>query len=304
MSTWRPQYPFRSHFLPLDSARLHYVDEGPADDVHQDANPQQTLLMVHGNPTWSFYYRNLISHFRDRYRTVAVDHVGCGLSDKPQAYNYRLQQHIDNLCQLVDHLDLSRVTLVAHDWGGAIGLGTLLARREKFERIVLFNTAAFPPPYIPFRIRVCRWPIFGKLALQGFNLFARAAITMATEQPQGLPQETIDGLLAPYDSWNHRIATYQFVKDIPLSRSHPTWSVLEQIETQLPTLADFPSALMWGMKDWCFRPECLERFQAAWPQASVHRFENGGHYVVEDEIKQIIPALDAFLTDNPIGRDA
>ena len=208
---------------------MHYVDEG---DRH--APP---VLMVHGNPTWSFYYRNLVDGLSDRYRTIAVDHIGCGLSDKPADFDYCLQSHIDNVASLVESLDLQNVTLVAHDWGGSIGLGALQKLRQRFSKIVLFNTAAFPPPYIPFRIRVCRWPLVGKLGLQGFNLFARAAITMATERGQGLPREVADGLLAPYDSWSNRIATYKFVKDIPLSSSHRTWSVLEQIEAGLPELS-------------------------------------------------------------------
>lgn len=251
--------------------------------------------MVHGNPTWSFYYRNLISALNSQRRAIAVDHIGCGLSDKPTDYNYCLQQHIENLCELVDRLNLNNVTLVAHDWGGAIGLGALLARRERFSRIVLFNTAAFPPPYIPFRIRVCRWPVFGKVGLQGFNLFAKAAVSMATERIGGLPKVVAEGMLAPYDSWANRIATYEFVKDIPLSKSHRTWSVLDDIEKQLPDLSDMPSMLMWGMKDWCFRPECLERFEGYWPNAEVHRYTDGGHYVVEDQIEQILPSLRDFL---------
>lgn len=276
---------------------MHYVDEGPgagAPAVETGIQPGP-VLMVHGNPTWSFYYRNLVSALNDQRRAIAVDHIGCGLSDKPADYDYCLQQHIDNLCELVDRLNLSNITLVAHDWGGAIGLGTLLARRDRFARIALFNTAAFPPPYIPFRIRVCRWPLFGKLGLQGFNLFARAAIRMATEQKGGLPKVVADGMLAPYNNWQNRIATYEFVKDIPLSKRHRTWSVLEGIENQLDSLTDLPSILMWGMKDWCFRPECLDRFESHWPNAEIHRYENGGHYVVEDEIDQVLPALTAFL---------
>ena len=253
---------------------MHYIDEGD-----RDAPP---VLMVHGNPTWSFYYRNLVSGLSENYRTIAVDHIGCGLSDKPKDFGYRLSDHIDNLCSLVESLDLQNVTLVAHDWGGAIGLGALQTLRDRFSKIVLFNTAAFPPPFIPFRIRVCRWPIFGKLGLQGMNLFAKAAIGMATERPEGLPKDVAEGLLAPYDSWSNRIATYQFVKDIPLSQSHPTWETLEAIENGLAELATMPIHLIWGMKDWCFRPECLDRFLQYWHHAKVTRFENGGHYIVED----------------------
>lgn len=297
---WRSQYPFGSHFLPVGGFNLHYVDEGPGSTSTAESNDHALgpVLMIHGNPTWSFYYRNLILALREHRRCIAVDHIGCGLSDKPADFDYCLQQHIDNVTALVEHLDLSNVTLVAHDWGGSIGLGALLAMKERFKRIVLFNTAAFPPPYIPFRIRVCRWPIVGKIGLQGFNLFAKAAIRMATEQKGGLPSTVAEGLLAPYDSWNNRIATYQFVKDIPLSRSHRTWSVLEGIEKQLPDLSSMPSLLMWGMKDWCFRPECLERFESYWPQAEVHRYEDAGHYVVEDELEKIVPTLQDFLNRN------
>ena len=284
---WRELYPFESHFFDAAGHRMHYVDEGP-----RDANP---VLMVHGNPTWSFYYRNLIAGLADQHRTIAVDHVGCGLSDKPAQWSYRLQDHINNLASLVESLDLQNVTLVAHDWGGAIGLGTLQKLRERFKRIVLFNTAAFPPPYIPFRIRVCRWPVVGKLGLQGFNLFAKAAITMATERSDGLPKKVADGLLAPYDSWSNRIATWQFVKDIPLSKNHPTWQVLEDMEAGLSELSSLPIKLIWGMKDWCFRPECLDRFQKHWPNADVTKFENGGHYIVEDEPEKVVSLVREFL---------
>ena len=230
----RELYPFAAKTHQIGSLKMNYVDEGTGDPV----------LMVHGNPTWSFYWRGLISKLRTTNRTIAVDHIGCGFSDKPTDYSYCLQQHIDNLCSLVDELDLSGVTLVAHDWGGAIGLGALLQRRERFKRIVLFNTGAFPPPYIPFRIRACRWPVVGKIAVQGFNAFARAAVTMATEQTGGLSKDIATGMLAPYDSWGNRTAIYQFVKDIPMSKSHPTWEVLSRIESQLPELAAMPLSLI------------------------------------------------------------
>ena len=264
---------------------MHYIDVG-------DGSP---VLMVHGNPTWSFYYREVIAHLRDAHRMVAVDHVGCGLSDKPQDYPYQLSRHIENLVKLIRGLDLQNATLLAHDWGGAIGLGAVLECQQRFERIVLLNTGAFPPPYIPFRIRVCRWPFFGKLAVQGFNAFARAAITMATEQSGGLAPKVAAGMLAPYDSWASRIAIHAFVKDIPLDPSHPTWLVLESIEGQLKSLADKEIHLCWGMKDWCFRPECLERFATHWPHANIVEFQHAGHYVLEDEVESIKRLLQEWL---------
>ena len=285
---WRTLYPFCSHHVAIDGVRQHYLDEGSGE----------VLLMVHGNPTWSFYWRNLISAWRGKYRVVVPDHVGCGLSDKPQNYPYSLRQHIDNLTTLVERLDLREVTLLAHDWGGAIGLGTVLRLRNRFARIVLFNTGAFPPFYIPKRIAICRTPLLGKVAVRGLNLFARAALSMAVEKPERLTPAIRTGLLAPYDRWANRVAIYRFVADIPFTRRHPTWQTLEEIETGLPSLARMPIQLIWGMRDWCFTPACLDRFLQYFPTAEVHRFEDAGHYVIEDAYERIIPIVEGFLQRN------
>src|SRR5262245_46773583 len=282
---WRELYPFESRFLELSGARMHYVEEGAGEP----------LLFVHGNPTWSFYWRNLILGLRGQFRCVAVDHVGCGLSDKPRDYPYTLAQRIEDLASFVQRLDLSGMTLVAHDWGGAIGLGTVLQLRERFSRIVLFNTGAFPPPFVPWRIAACRLPALGTLAVRGLNAFARAALTMAVEKRERMTADVRAGLLAPYDCWDNRVAVDRFVKDIPFSQRHPTWQLLEAVEAGLASLAELPIQVIWGMRDWCFRPECLERFLKYWPQAEVHHLADCGHYVVEDAHERIVPLLKDYL---------
>ena len=287
--TWRELYPYESHHLSLDGQRCHYVDEGAGE----------TLLFVHGNPTWSFYWHPLVEAFKSSHRCVAVDHIGCGLSDKPSDYPYTLTSHIANLTQLIKSLELTNVTLLAHDWGGAIGLGATLEVPERFSRIVLFNTGAFPPPYIPLQIRACRMPLLGRLAVQGLNAFSRCALTMATEKPEVMTAQVKAGLLAPYDNWSHRTAVYRFVKDIPASARHPTWQVLQQIEARLPTLANKPVQILWGMRDWCFRPECLERFERIWPHAEVCKIDDAGHYVVLDASDRIQAELAEFLCRQP-----
>ncbi len=264
---------------------MHYVDEGQGPP----------LLMVHGNPTWSFYWRRLIHAFRSDYRVIAVDHVGCGLSDKPQQYPYTLQKHIGNLTRLVCHLEVERATLVAHDWGGAIGLGTVLAESKRFAGLVLLNTGAFPPPFIPWRIRLCRIPGLGTWCLRRLNLFARAALRMAVAKPQNMTREIRAGLLAPYDSWQHRIAIDRFVHDIPASPRHPTWQTLQQIEEGLTMLADRPVQLIWGMQDWCFRPSCLDRFLKIFVAADTHRLDDASHYVMEDAPERVIAHMNDFL---------
>jgi pimeloyl-ACP methyl ester carboxylesterase len=287
--SWRDLYPFSSHYLAIGGHRLHYLDEG-------DGAP---LVFVHGNPTWSFYWRNLIRAFRGERRCVAIDHMGCGLSDKPQDYPYTLARRIDDLVELVEHLDLQGATLLAHDWGGAIGLGAVERLPKRFDRIVLFNTGAFPPPFVPWRIAACRTPLVGTLAVRGLNAFARAAITMAVEKPERMTADVQAGLLAPYDSWANRVAVDRFVRDIPFTRSHPTWQTLDKIEQGLAALSSKPIQLIWGMRDWCFRPECLERFIGHWPQAEVHRLPDCGHYVIEDAHERIVPLVGAFLEQPP-----
>jgi len=289
---WRSLYRFTSHSLDLDGHRYHYVDEGQGE----------TLLLVHGNPTWSFYWRNLIRALAPRYRLIAIDHMGCGLSDKPSGYRYRLEQHIENLSRLVERLDLRDVTLVAHDWGGPIGLGAALAAPERFARFVLMNTAAFRSREIPWRIRICRTPLLGRVAVQGLNAFARAALRMAVCHHDRMAAEVRAGFLAPYDEWSNREAIYRFVQDIPLSPGHPSYDTLKTIENGLPKLASHPWLLLWGMRDWCFTPRFLERFKHFVPAAEVVTFADAGHYVVEDAHERITPAIEDFLERHSIAR--
>lgn len=285
---WRALYPFASHWLSTPQGRMHYVDEGPSPA------PAETLLFVHGNPTWSFHWRNLVQALRPQLRCVAVDHIGCGLSDMPNKL-LTLDDHIANLLSLVEWLELENVTLVAQDWGGSIGLGAMLRAPRRLDRIILFNTGAFPPPYIPWRIRACRWPVVGRLAVQGANAFSRAALRMTLARSRALTPAVAAGYLAPYDSWGNRRAVFGFVKDIPRSPREPTWRTLAEINDKLPSLADRRSLLIWGMRDWCFRPDCLNRFVEAWPQAEVHRLDDVGHWVVEDAPVESLAITRQFL---------
>ena len=279
--------PYVSKEFSTSGQMLRYLDEGTGPE---------TLLCVHGNPTWSFYYRKIVEQFSSQYRVIAVDHVGCGRSDKPpqSEFSYTLASHRDNLIALIDSLNLDEITLIAHDWGGAIGLSAMLERRQLLKRIVLLNTGAFPPPYLPKRIAACRIPILGSLGVRGFNAFAQAAVTMAMSRNK-LTADVARGLLAPYDNWQNRVAIDAFVRDIPMSPSHPTYEPLAQLERQLPSLASLPALLVWGMKDWCFRPECLRRFQAAWPDATSIEIPDAGHYVIEDAPEETLQSISTFL---------
>jgi cis-3-alkyl-4-acyloxetan-2-one decarboxylase len=282
---WRPLYPFQSNYLQLPAGRYHYLDEGSG----------QPLLLVHGNPTWSFHWRNLITALRANCRLVAPDHLGCGLSDKPAAFDYRLASHIENLVRLTSELDLTGITLVAQDWGGAIGLGAALRLPQRFRRIILFNTAAFRSSQMPWRIRVCRTPGLGPILVRGLNGFSRAALRMAMQHPERFSPAERAGYLFPYDSWQHRIAIDRFVCDIPMSPRHPSYARLVEIESGLPSLAGLPIQLIWGMRDWCFTPAFLDRFLDFFPRAEVHRLPDAGHWALEDAHEQIVPLVEQFL---------
>lgn len=290
LPTFGGEYPFAPHYLPIDGARMHYVDEGQGD----------VLLMVHGNPTWSFAWRKFIKEFSRDHRVIAIDHIGCGRSDKPPRYPYRLAQHIANLRQLIERLKLDRITLFAHDWGGAIGMGAATRMPERFRRFVLMNTAAFRSSRIPLRISACRVPMLGAIAVRGLNLFSRMALVMAVEKPERMSKRVCDGYLAPYDSWAHRVAVHRFVQDIPLHADHPSYEELLRIENGLSQFRDRPMLLPWGMKDWCFTPDFLREFQARFPQAESLELADAGHYLFEDAPERILPRARQFLADHRI----
>lgn len=271
---WRALYPFDTRFVDVGGCRMHLVDDGAG------APP---VVMLHGNPTWSFYYRTVIAGLRDHRRVIAPDHIGCGLSDKPQDYPYTLAQHIDNLDRLlVEELALERVSLIVHDWGGAIGLGWAVRHPERIEKLIILNTAAFLLPDCPLRIRLCRAPLLGPLLVRGGNAFARAALRMATAQPGGLAPAVRAGLLAPYDSYRNRIAHLRFVQDIPLSPQHRSWATVRAIEAKLQLLEDKPIMICWGDRDFCFNHVFLDTWRQIFPKAAVHRFPDAGHYILED----------------------
>lgn len=287
---FRDLYPFDSRFLEIESHRMHYLDEGQGEP----------LLMLHGNPTWSFYYRNLIRGMRNQFRCVVPDHMGCGLSDKPQDYNYTLSQHIDNLAALVDHLNLDNLTLVMHDWGGSIGMGFAVRKPEKIKRLIIFNTAAFISDRIPFSINLCRNSVIGPLAILKFNLFAKMAASWASKQSGRMVGRVRKGYLAPYNSPENRIANLRFVQDIPMSPDIPSYPVVEHIESQLGYFRDRPVLIIWGMQDFCFNDYFLDRWKKYFPKAEVHEVEQAGHYVVEDADETIIPWMIEFLRKNEI----
>jgi pimeloyl-ACP methyl ester carboxylesterase len=288
MADYRNQYPFQSHYFDHAGVRMHYLDEGPTD--------APVMVMVHGNPTWSFYYRHLVNAFSDRFRVVVPDHIGCGLSDKPQEYPYTLEQHIQNLEALLKNLDVKDITLVVHDWGGGIGFGYATRHPENVKRMVVFNTSAFFRPVLYWGIKVSRSPIIGDLLTRGLNSFLEGSFLIATSQHKRFRGEVRDGYLAPYRNWHDRIAILRFVQDIPMKASHPTRKTVDEIEARLPLLKDVPKQFIWGVDDPVFTTDTfMAGFQEHFPDANYHTLDNAGHYVVEDAHERIIPVMQQFL---------
>ncbi|MEO2024296.1 MAG: alpha/beta fold hydrolase [Fuerstiella sp.] len=280
---FREEYPFDSHWMEIDGRIIHYVDEGQGP----------VLLMVHGNPTWSFAWRRLVRDMASEYRVIVIDHLGCGFSEKPQADEYTLDAHIGRLVAFVEQLDLKDVTLFAHDWGGAIGMGCAGRVPDRFRRFVLMNTAAFRSRSIPLRIAACRIPTFGTLGMRALNLFSLAALRMASEQP--LSPAAKMGFIAPYNSWANRVAVKEFVHDIPLQQSHRSYATLKAVEDGLKQFQDSPMLLIWGMKDWCFSPEFYQEFCERFPDAERHPIADAGHYIFEDAHDELLATARDFL---------
>ena len=292
-----PDYPFAGQHLELNGNRLHYLDEGP-----RDGDP---VVMVHGNPTWSFYYRHLVRELNDRYRTVVPDHIGMGLSDTPSAdeYSYTLSQRVDDLEALLSHLGLEEnLTLVLHDWGGMIGMAYATRHPDRVKRFVIFNTAAFHLPKskpFPWQLKLCRRPWLGPVMVQGFNAFCRGAVrNCVTRRP--MPQAVKDAYLAPYDSWEHRQAVLQFVKDIPLKQADPGYDEISRVEANLHQFRDRPMFIGWGMKDFVFDEHFLREWTLHFPAAEVHRYDDAGHYVLEDTAEELVPLVRQFLDNHPL----
>lgn len=282
------EYPFAPRtFATPRGARMSYVDEGPRSD--------EAVLMLHGNPTWSFYYRHLVRTLAGRLRCVVPDHVGMGLSEKPGTYPYTLATRIDDIAALVATLGLKRIHLVVHDWGGAIGFGLAQRLPEKIGRIAILNTAAFCSDDIPARIALCKAPLIGPLLVRGANGFAWPATWMAMHRRALSPEEK-RGYLWPYRSWADRVAVSAFVQDIPLASTHPSRATLAAIEASLPQHASRPKLIVWGGKDFCFHDGFLARWRAIYPDATVRHLADAGHYVLDDARDEVVPLLTSFLT--------
>jgi len=276
-----------AHWVEAGDLRLHHVDEGPRDGT--------TFLMLHGNPTWSYMYRRPIAELSTKgHRCVAPDHMGFGRSDKPARLgSYTLETHVENLGALIDALDLHDVVLVAHDWGGPIGLGALLERRDRLRAALLMNTWAWElPTFLPPFLREFRTEGLGEILALAGNLFVEAI-------PGGMATREIDPVMmsayrAPFPDYWSRVGTLAFQRDIPLTERDRSAGLMSSIHERLPEL-DIPVTLLWGMRDRVFQPVFLDQWRELLPEASVVQLEDAAHFVVEDRPDAVVTAAEELL---------
>jgi len=295
IAPFRHLYPFKSNYFDRNGLKYHYLDEGSGDPV----------VMLHGNPTWSFYFRELVKALRSQWRVIVPDHIGCGLSDKPglNQYAYRLQNRIDDLQSLLDALEINKkITLVVHDWGGMIGMAYAVAYPERIARLVVLNTAAFLPPGnkpIPIRLRLIRNLKFLAIpAVLGLNLFSQGAIYMASRKR--LSADVRAGLTAPYNCWANRLATLKFVEDIPLTPADPSFHIVCQVDKGLSSMQSKPMLICWGAHDFVFDRDYYDEWLRRFPNADAHLYTDAGHYILEDVPVEVTDRVQQFLKYNSI----
>ena len=273
--------------------RQHYKDVGEGRPV----------VMLHGNPTYWFYYRNLIRALHGSHRCIVPDHIGCGLSDKPgdDRYDYRLQKRVQDLEALLDHLAVRQdITLVLHDWGGMIGMAYAVRHPERIARLVVLNTAAFHLPAgkkLPWSLRLVRNTPLGPLLVRGLNAFCRGAVHSCCMRP--LPDAVRAAYLRPYRSWANRIAVLRFVQDIPVVPGDPSYALVSEVQENLQRFENVPMLICWGMKDFVFDADFLQEWQRRFPHAEAHRFTDAGHWVLEDAGEEIATLVQRFLSVSP-----
>lgn len=294
-----PDYPAESScYTTINDRRMHYL-EGGKDNA-------ETVVMIHGNPSWSFYYRHLFTALCGKYHCIVPDHIGMGLSDKPGdgEYPFTLQQRVDDLDALLSSLNVSsKLTLIVHDWGGMIGLAYATRYPDKIKQLVISNTAGFHIPkgkQIPWQLKLSRTPMIGALLIQGGNAFCRGAVIQCVTRNK-MSADIKEAYLAPHNNWANRLSVLRFVEDIPLDEGHVTYAMVDEVDKNLAQFSELPILICWGLNDFVFDKHYLDEWKRRLPNAEYHEFD-AGHYLLEDAGEEVIPLIQSFLEKNAVGQ--
>jgi acyl-CoA synthetase (AMP-forming)/AMP-acid ligase II/pimeloyl-ACP methyl ester carboxylesterase len=285
-ASWRELYPFESHFIEIDGVRLHYLDEGVKDGP--------VVLLLHGNPTWSFYFRELIISLKKHYRVIAPDHIGCGLSDHPRDKHYRAIDRVSHVEQLLAELKIDKFSLVVHDWGGPIGTYLATKNSERISNLVFLNTTLYETESLPLIIKRAAHPLIGKVLTKYTRNFIE--VTTRLGVARALPANVKAGYFYPYRSIGDRTAIWDFVADIPFNDAHPTYSAMRDLKNGIAKLSNIPSLIIWGLQDPCFHQTMLAHVIENFPKSKVIEIPKASHLVLEDAPEIVIPAIKQFLS--------
>lgn len=270
-------YPFESRWFDSSRGRIHYLDEG-------DGPP---ILFCHGNPTWSFLYRDIVVALRDRFRCIAPDYLGFGLSERPPGFGYRIEEHAGVVGELVDHLGLDGFVTMGQDWGGPIGMAAAVDRADRVRGVVLGNTWFWPTDVLSTKIfsRVMSSPPLQYAILQR-NFFVERLI------PAGTQRRPDAAVMQHYRAVQPDAAARVGVARMPkeILAAEP---LLQRLAREVPArLGGKPALLIWGMKDFAFRPgPSLPRMTAAFPDHVLVELPAAKHYIQEDAPQRIAAAI-------------
>ena len=275
---WVPDelFPFESRFADVAGARVHYVDEGEGP----------VLLLLHGNPTWSFLYREVIKGLRDRFRCIALDYPGFGLSRPAPGYGFTPAEHAQLLERFLLDLDLNGVTMMVQDWGGPIGFAVAVRLPERYDAFVIGNTWAWPKSDPPTQLfsRFLGGPA-GRRLIANRNLFVEQALPGGVNRVE-LSDEVMDAYRGPFPTPGSRMPTWVFPREILASRPF-----LAEIEKRLASLRDRRALIVWPTKDVAFKERERRRWEELFPNHRTVLLEGAGHYIQEDAPEEIIAAI-------------
>ncbi len=283
MEEWidKDEYPFAPKYFDLPMGRMHYVDEGDSDHA---------IVMVHGNPAWSYTFRKLIKCLSNKYRCIALDHIGFGLSDKPVEWDYLPENHALNFEKFLSHLKVNSITLVVGDWGGPIGLSYAVKHPEKIKSIIITNTWMWPVKGIFHYEMFSRFMggIIGRTLIKKYNFFVKVLMKkmFRTEISQSVHQHYIEPLRNPME----RKGCWIFPREIIGSSE---W--LSSLWEKKDSIASKPSMIVWGNKDIAFRDIELKKWKSLLHDVEVHEFDNVGHFVQEELGDHLCPLVTEHL---------
>jgi pimeloyl-ACP methyl ester carboxylesterase len=276
------EYPFSSNYFSVNNQQLHYIDEGAGD----------VLLFIHGTPSWSFDYRKIIKDLSDSYRCIAIDHIGFGLSDKPEVYDYSTINHSRTLEKFVLEKDLKNITLVVHDFGGPIGLNFAINNPERINKIVVLNSWLWSSEKDPDFIKlseILKSPLLP--FLYKYLNFSPRFILPKSFGDNKLDAKILSQYVKPFANSKQRNGALAFAKSL---LNDQQW--FEELWNKSEIISDKPALFLWGMKDPVIKPKHLEKFETIFKRFTTIKFETAGHFPQEEVAAAVIKSMRAFLT--------